>query len=55
MPFPSASFERMVAVMYKAFYEMQHTPFVRDIPPEKLYESPAMADTLGRLSFVADR
>ena len=41
--------------MYKAFYEMQHTPFTRDIPPEKLYESPAMADTLGRLSFVADR
>ena len=55
MPFPSGSFGRMVAVMYKAFYEMQHTPFVRDIPPEKLYESPAMADTLGRLSFVADR
>ena len=41
--------------MYKAFYEMLHTPFTRDIPPEKLYESPAMADTLGRLSFVADR
>ena len=41
--------------MYKVFYEMQHTPFTRDIPPEKLYESPAMADTLGRLSFVADR
>ena len=41
--------------MYKGFYEMQHTPFTRDIPPEKLYESPAMADTLGRLSFVADR
>ena len=55
MPFPSDSFGRMVAVVYKAFYEMQYTPFTRDIPPEKLYESPAMADTLGRLSFVADR
>ena len=41
--------------MYKAFYEMQRTPFVRNIPPGELYESPAMADTLGRLSYVADR
>ena len=41
--------------MYKAFYEMQRLPFVRDIPPEKLYESPAMAETLGRLSYAADR
>lgn len=41
--------------MYEAFYEMKHTPFTRDIPPEQLYESPAMADTLGRLSYVADR
>ncbi len=41
--------------MYKAFYEMQRLPFVRDIPSGMLYESPAMADTLGRLSYVADR
>lgn len=41
--------------MYKAFYEMQRLPFVRDIPPEKLYESPAMEETLGRLSYAADR
>ena len=45
----------MVAVVYKAFYEMQHTPFTRDIPPEKLYESPAMADAIGRLAYAADR
>lgn len=41
--------------MYKAFYEMEHAPFVRDIPPGQLYESAAMADALGRLSYVADR
>ena len=41
--------------MYETFYEMLHTPFVRDIPPGQLYESAAMADTLGRLSYVADR
>ncbi|WP_349141743.1 AAA family ATPase, partial [Enterocloster clostridioformis] len=34
---------------------MQRLPFVRDIPSGMLYESPAMADTLGRLSYVADR
>ena len=46
---------RMVAAMYKAFYEMQRLPFVRDILSGMLYESPAMADTLGRLSYAADR
>lgn len=41
--------------MYEAWFDMKHTPFTRDIPPEKLYESPAIADALGRLSYVADR
>lgn len=41
--------------MYKSFYEMTNTPFTRDVPVDKLYESPAMADTLGRLSYAADR
>ncbi|MCI6018339.1 MAG: AAA family ATPase [Clostridiales bacterium] len=41
--------------MYKTFYEMERTPFTRDIPPGQLYESAAMADALGRLSYVADR
>ena len=41
--------------MYEAFYEMKRTPFTRDIPPGQLYESAAMADVLGRLSYVADR
>lgn len=41
--------------MYKQFYGMEHTPFVRDIPPEKLYESPYVEDVIGRLTYVADR
>lgn len=41
--------------MYEAFYGMIHTPFSRDVPPEALYESRAMADALGRLSYAADR
>ena len=27
--------------MYEAFFGMEHTPFVRDVQPEKLYESSA--------------
>lgn len=45
----------MVAAMYEAFYEMVHTPFARNTPETELYESPAMADTLGRLTYAADR
>ena len=41
--------------MYEAFYEMERTPFVRNVPAGSLYESPAMADALGRLSYAADR
>lgn len=41
--------------MYEHFFEMEHTPFTRDLPPEKLYESPYIADTLGRLTYAADR
>ena len=41
--------------MYEAFFGMEHTPFVRDVPPEKLYESKAFRETLGRLAYVADR
>lgn len=41
--------------MYETFYEMERTPFVRDVPAESLYESPAMADALGRLAYAADR
>jgi general secretion pathway protein A len=41
--------------MYEAFFEMAHTPFTRDIPPELLYESPYVADAIGRLAYAADR
>ncbi|NMA65616.1 MAG: AAA family ATPase [Clostridiaceae bacterium] len=41
--------------MYEPFFEMEHTPFTRDLPPEKLYESPYVADALGRLTYTADR
>lgn len=41
--------------MYEPFFEMRNTPFTRNVPPEKLYESDAVGETLGRLSYVADR
>ena len=41
--------------MYESFFGMEPTPFVRDIPAEKLYESDAFRETLGRLCYVADR
>lgn len=41
--------------MYEAFFSMIHTPFSRNVPPEALYESAAMTDALGRLSYAADK
>lgn len=41
--------------MYEPFFEMQHTPFTRDIPPEQLYESPYVTDAIGRLTYASDR
>lgn len=41
--------------MYESFFGMEHTPFVRDVPANKLYESNAFRETLGRLAYVADR
>ncbi len=41
--------------MYEAFYGMKHTPFSRNVPADKLFESKAMRETLGRLTYVADR
>lgn len=40
--------------MYESFFEMQRTPFVRDVPISNLYESPAMGEALGRLIYAAD-
>ena len=41
--------------MYEQYFGMTHTPFSRNVPPEALYESPAMKDALGRLSYTADK
>ena len=41
--------------MYEQYFGMSSTPFSRNVPPEALYESPAMADALGRLAYAADK
>ena len=41
--------------MYEKFFGMTNTPFSRNVPPDQLYETQAMADALGRLSYAADR
>jgi type II secretory pathway predicted ATPase ExeA len=41
--------------MYESWFNMKHTPFTRNIPPEKLYESPAIGAAFDRLCYVADR
>lgn len=40
--------------MYKAYFEMTNTPFVRNVPAEFLYEPEYISDILGRLQFAAD-
>ena len=41
--------------MYEAFFELEHTPFTRDIPADRLYRSAKIEDAIGRLKYVADR
>lgn len=41
--------------MYEAFYGMKHTPFAKDIPAERLFESKQVRDALGRMKYAADR
>lgn len=41
--------------MYEQYFGMKATPFSRDLPADALYESPAMAEALGRLAYTADR
>ncbi len=40
--------------MYETFYGMDHSPFTRNVPPESLYETPAMSEALNRLAYAAD-
>lgn len=41
--------------MYETFFELEHTPFARDIPADRLYRSAKIEDAIGRLKYVADR
>lgn len=45
----------MVIRMFEDFFGMNFTPFSRDVPPDRLYESVATANILGRLGYAADR
>lgn len=40
--------------MYENFFEMENTPFTRDIPADRLYSSKQIEDAMGRLMYVAD-
>lgn len=40
--------------MYEKYFKMEHTPFTRNVPADRLYESQAIHETLGRLAYVAD-
>ena len=39
--------------MFEDFFGMKYTPFTRNVPPERLYESASTANILGRLGYVA--
>lgn len=41
--------------MFEAFYELEKTPFSRDIPTNQLYPSIMLEETLGRLEYAAQR
>jgi type II secretory pathway predicted ATPase ExeA len=54
MPSLLRALKKAVMTMYERFFEMDHTPFVRNVPPDQLYESPHVADAIGRLTYAAD-
>lgn len=41
--------------MFESFYGLSCAPFSRDIPPSKVYRSSALDETLGRLTYAAER
>ena len=41
--------------MYESYFGMLKTPFSRNVPVESLYESSAMREIIGRLTYVADK
>jgi type II secretory pathway predicted ATPase ExeA len=40
--------------MYEHFFEMENTPFVRNIPADRLYTTPPIEDAMGRLRYTVD-
>lgn len=40
--------------MYENFFEMRATPFVRNVPADRLYRSVQINDAIGRLKYAAD-
>jgi type II secretory pathway predicted ATPase ExeA len=47
--------ERLVMEMYENFFEMERTPFSRNLPADRLYKSAQIDDAIGRLKYAADR
>jgi Type II secretory pathway, component ExeA (predicted ATPase) len=41
--------------MFESFYELNRSPFSRDIPTSELYQSVILEETLGRLEYAAER
>jgi len=41
--------------MFESFYGLRCSPFSRDIPTSELYESDILEETLGRLTYAAER
>lgn len=41
--------------MFEVFYEMENTPFTRDLPTDQLYDSSMTQEILGRLKYAAER
>lgn len=40
--------------MYEAFFGMEHTPFRRNVPTDRLYHSEKIDDAIGRLKYTVD-
>ena len=40
--------------MYEGFFEMRNTPFVRNVPADRLYRPTQIEDAIGRLKYTAD-
>ena len=41
--------------MYEKYFDMEHTPFSRNLPVDRLYASKAIEDAIGRLKYSIDR